>query len=124
MNPYLQYALASLLAITIVFSTAPVLAAAPSPETAVVYIAQQDALADKALEQMAHAAVTQYGKEDAPAALALQLAALAALCQGVDTATLAQTASGKEPALRLQTTNLHMLQVKHPLCKRLTSRAA
>jgi hypothetical protein len=123
MKPLLQYALVSFLATAIAFSTAPALAASQAPQNSAARIAQEDTLADQALEQMARAAVVQYGKADAPAALALQLAALTALCQGVDTATLARTASGKEPSLRLQTTNLQLIQVKHPLCKRLTSRA-
>jgi hypothetical protein len=126
MKHTLQYVLASVLAMVSALFTAGAIAA-PSAALAIdapARIAQENAQADAALVDLARATLTKYGEAAFPTAMSVQLSTLSALCKGVDVARINQrkTAPGRE-APRLQATNLRMVQVNHPLCKRLTATA-
>lgn len=124
MKSILQYALTSVLAMLSALFTAAAIAAPPAPVVtdSAARIAQENAQAEAALVDLAQATLAKYGEAAFPAAMAVQLSTLSALCKGVDVALISQR--NKVPgdqALRLQTTHLQMVQVSHPLCKRLTA---
>lgn len=124
MKKVLHHALINAMAIAM--ATAPVLAAPVTEELNVVEL--ENRAADVALNAMAVDIVQKYGKEAAPAVLALRLSALRALCQGVDPARLAQAMNGaSKPAapkkLRVQTMALQQVKISHPLCRPLTAQA-
>lgn len=128
MKSTLQYILASILAMVSALLTATAIAATPVPVATdsdpAARIAQETAQANIALMDMATATLAKYGEADFQAAMAVQLSTLSALCRGVDVARINQRKNAPgQSAPRLQATNLRMLQVSHPLCKRLTATA-
>lgn len=124
MKSTLQYLLTSLLAIVSALFTAVAIAAPPAPPAAdsAIRIAQENAQADIALMDMARATLAKYGEADFQANMAVQLSTLSALCRGVDVARINQrkTAPGRDTP-HMQVTNMRMVQINHPLCKRLTA---
>jgi hypothetical protein len=128
MKPILQYILASILAMVSALFTAAAIAATPvsvaSDTDPAARIAQENAQANIALMDLATATLAKYGEADFPTAMAVQLSTLSALCRGVDIARINQRKNAPgHAAPRMQATNLRMLQVNHPLCKRLTATA-
>jgi len=128
MKSTLQYLLASILATASTLFTATAIAAASTPAAIVPdpvsRIAEENVQADAALVDLATATLAKYGEAAFPAAMSAQLSTLSALCRGVDVARINQRKPAPEQsAPRMQATNLRMLKVNHPLCKRLTATA-
>ena len=125
MKSTLQYALTSLLATLLaVFTATAVAESSVRPRAnAAARVAQENLQAEEALNSMAHETLIRYGEKAFPAAMAVQLSSLAALCRGVDVARVNRRPEKAAPVVRMQTTNMQMLQVSHPLCKRLTATA-